>query len=228
MQSRPSRPTGITLIAVLVILVGVIGLLFSLAIFALSALVTNFGGASVGTVGTVIAGIFLFFSLIYLLVGRGCLGGKGWAWTLGMIFSILSLVGSVGGIAVGQPGGVGGLLIWGLVIYYLTRPRVKAFFGKGLAIAPSYPLTPQYGQPPMTTNYPGFTQPATSPSSLTFAPLPPGESTPLSHIGSGFSPSPGQPSSSSTLGTQAILSCPNCGSRLATGQNKCPACGTST
>ncbi len=115
-----------TLIAVLVILVGVIGLLFSLAIFALSALATNFGGASVGTVGTVIGGIFLFFSLIYLLVGRGFLGGKGWAWTLGIIFSILSLVGSVGAIAVGQPGGVGGPLIWGLVVYYLTRPRVKS------------------------------------------------------------------------------------------------------
>ncbi len=230
MQSRPSRPVGITIIAILVILGGIIGLLVGLAIFAFSALVATVGASSIGSVGTIIGGIFLFFSLLWLAVGIGFLSGKGWAWILGMIVTVLSLLGSVSAIVVGQPGGVLGLVFWGSLIYYLTRPRVKAFFGKGgMPVTPIYPLMPQYGQPPMTTNYPGYGQPPVttsipsyaqtpvSPPTLTFNPLPAGTSTPVSQIGSNSSP---------TM-VQAIVSCPNCGSRLALRQSKCPARGAS-
>lgn len=230
MQSRPPRPAGITIIAIMVILGGVIGLLVSLAILGFSALLATVGATSIGSIGAIIGGVFLFFSLLWLAVGIGFLSGKGCAWTLGMIVTVLSLLGSVSAIGVGQSGGVLGLVFWGLLIYYLTRPRVKTFFGKGgMPITPIYPLTPQYGQPAMTTNYPGFGQPQTTtsipsyaqppanPPTLTFNPLPAGTSTPVSQIGPNSSPSM----------VQAIVSCPNCGSRLAIGQNKCFACGAS-
>ena len=230
MQSRPARPTGITIIAVLVILGGVIGLLAALAIFAASALFAGFGATLLGSAGAIIGGIVLVFSLIWLAVGVGFLHGKGWAWILGMIVIVLSLIGSVGAVVIGQLGAVGGLLWNGLLLYYLTRPRVKAFFGKGgLPMYPAYSPSGQYGPPPMPGNYqgisqqptttsiPSYSQPPASPPTLTFKPLPAGTSTPASQIGSNNSPSL----------VQAIVSCPNCGSRLAIGQHICPACGAS-
>src|SRR6058998_1773829 len=145
MMQRPSRPVGITILAVLEILIGIVGLLASLAIIGFSALFSTLPrvGAVFGTIGLVIGGIAFFFSLIWLATGAGFLHGRDWSWTLGMIFSVLSLVGAIGALTIGLiTGGVGGLIFWGLMLYYLTRTHVKAFFGKG-----GLPITPGYVMP---------------------------------------------------------------------------------
>ncbi len=131
MQSRPPRPAGITIIAIMVILGGVIGLLVSLAILGFSALLATVGATSIGSIGAIIGGVFLFFSLLWLAVGIGFLSGKGCAWTLGMIVTVLSLLGSVSAIGVGQSGGVLGLVFWGLLIYYLTLPTGEGVLWQG-------------------------------------------------------------------------------------------------
>src|SRR2546429_2878882 len=155
MAQKPSRPVGITILAVLEILMGIVGLLASLVIIGFSALFATLPtvGSLVGAIGLVIGGVVLFFSIIWLAIGVGVLHGRGWSWTLGMIFSILSLLGAIGALTIGLiTGGVGGLIFWGLMLYYLTRTHVKAFFGKGgLPITPGYTmpysLGPQINQP---------------------------------------------------------------------------------
>src|SRR2546427_12711506 len=96
MMQKPSRPIGITLLAIIQILIGVLGLLVSLAIIGLGALFSTLPavGTLIGTVGVVIGGVFLFFSLIWLATRVGFLHGHGWAWTLGMIFTDLSILGA--------------------------------------------------------------------------------------------------------------------------------------
>src|SRR6267143_1843689 len=134
MMRRPSRPAGITILAVLEILMGIVGFLASLAIIGFSALLSTLPrvGSLLGTFGLIIGVVVLFFIIIWLATGAGFLHGRGWSWTLGMIFSILSLVGAIGALAIGLiTGGVGGMIFWGLMLYYLTRTYVKAFFGKG-------------------------------------------------------------------------------------------------
>src|SRR2546422_10529327 len=155
MMQRLSRPVGITILAVLEILIGIVGLLASLVIIGFSALFSTLPtvGSLLGAVGLIIGGIVLFFSIIWLATGVGFLHGRGWSWTLGMIFSILSLLGAIGALTIGLiTGGVGGLIFWGLMLYYLTRTHVKAFFGKGgLPVTPGYTmpylLGPQINQP---------------------------------------------------------------------------------
>ena len=130
MMQRPSRPVGITILAVLEILIGIVGLLASLVIIGFSALFSTLPtvGTLLGAVGLIIGGVVLFFSIIWLATGVGFLHGRGWSWTLGMIFSILSLLGAIGALTIGLiTGGVGGLIFWGLMLYYLTRTHVKAF-----------------------------------------------------------------------------------------------------
>ncbi len=229
MMQRPSRPTGITILAVLEILIGIVGLLASLAIIGLSALASTLPsiGILVGTIGLVIGGVFLFFSLVWLATGFGFLHGKGWSWTLGMIFSILSILGAVGALTIGLiTGGIVGIFFWGLLVYYLTRTHVKAFFGKGLlpvnpVYRAQYSPTLQFNQPIPVTSIPSYAQPAPNVTPAA-SPQLTKSATPISQIGSG---STNAASSTSPATAKAPVSCPYCGSKLATGSPKCLTCG---
>ena len=228
MIQKPSRPVGITILAVLEILIGIVGLLASLAIIGLSALFSTLPrvGSLLGTFGLVIGGVILFFSLIWLATGVGFVHGRGWSWTLGVIFSILSLLGAIGALTIGLiTGGVGGVIFWGLMLYYLTRIHVKAFFGKGgLPLRPAYGLPyslgPQVNQPQIATN-PGYGRPSVAGPPVTFPPISQGSSTSI----------PSSIPVSSTV-TSPIASnsgkspiCPYCHNTLPMGTKKCLTCG---
>src|SRR5260370_16885502 len=123
MIRRPSRPVGITILAILEILIGIVGLLASLAIIGLSALFSTLPrvGSLLGTFGLIIGAVVLFFSIIWLATGAGFLHGRGWSWTLGMIFSVLSLLAAIGALMIGLiTGGVCGPLFLGLMPYFFT------------------------------------------------------------------------------------------------------------
>lgn len=228
MMQRHSRPAGVTILAVLQILIGVVGLLGSLAIVGLSALASAIPtiGVLVGTIGLVIGGIALFFSVIWLATGVGFLHGRGWAWTLGMIFSVLSLLGAIAAFAIGLlTDGIVGFIFWTILLYYLTRNHVKAFFGKGTmpynpSYSMAYPSPSGYGQPP-TTNIPSY------------APAPPTISLNAPTLQTVSQPYPvsqtANPNNPATPGSQAspkaLVSCPYCGSRLTMGSPKCLTCG---
>src|SRR3989442_1479973 len=139
MQKSP-RPIGVTIIAILAILVGVVGLIGGVAIATFSSLFAGIGfgvGGLLATLGFIIAGVVIFFGFIWLLTGWGFLNGKGWARTLGLIFSILSLLGTIVVAASGSIGGIVGVVILILMLYYLFTPPVKAFFRNG-------PSTPSF------------------------------------------------------------------------------------
>src|SRR6266571_4200599 len=177
MMQRPSRPAGVTILAIFQILIGIVGLLASLATIGLSALASTIPsiGALVGTIGLVIGGIALFFSIVWLATGFGFIHGRGWSWTLGMIFSVLSLLGAVSALAIGLiTGGIVGAFFWCLMLYYLTRNHVKAFFGKGVLPASQYPMgyspRPGFRQTQMVANNPTSTNAGTSPKALTSCP----------------------------------------------------------
>jgi hypothetical protein len=227
MIRKPSRPVGVTILAVLEILIGIIGLLASLAIIGFSALFSTLPrvGSLLGTIGLIIGGVVLFFSLIWLATGAGFLHGRGWSWTLGMIFSILSLLGTIGALTIGLiTGGVGGLVFWGLMLYYLTRTHVKAFFGKGgLPLNPAYGLPyslgPQVSQPQIATNA-GYGRPSAAGPPVIFPPISQGSSTstPSSIPVSSTATSPASNSGKSPI-------CPYCHNTLPMGTRKCLTCG---
>ena len=228
MIRRPSRPVGVTILAGLEILIGIVGLSASLVIVGLSSLVSTLPrvGLLLESFGPIIGGLVLFFSLIWLATGAGFLHGRGWSRTLGMIFSILSMLGAVGALTIGLiTGGVGALIFWGLMLYYLTRNHVKAFFGKGeLPLGASnglpYSLGPQVNQPQIATN-PGYGRPSAAALPVTFPPISQGSSTSIP--GSSLVSLTPTPSSSSIGGKSPI--CPYCHSSLPMGTKKCLTCG---
>ena len=130
MQPKPSRPTGVTILGILSILAGLGGIVIGAVALGVSGLVASSypGGAAVAAA---IGAILLIIGILELVYGIGFFGGKGWAWTLAMIGSILQIIFGIVSIAFGSTGSVFGLIISIIILYYLTRPHVKAYFGKG-------------------------------------------------------------------------------------------------
>src|SRR6266487_4152135 len=139
MQPKPRRPTGVTILGVLAILGGIallvagvaaIGLGLVIGTYAGSAFTNALSNAGYSGLASIGAGV-LVLGILYFAVGIGYFGGKGWAWTVGIIVTAISIVLDIIQIAFGAYSNAFGLVIGLLIIYYLTRPHVKVFFGKG-------------------------------------------------------------------------------------------------
>ncbi len=198
---KPPRPAGVTIIAILALLIGVVGLMAGFAIVALTGLFASLRflglGGLIASLGPIIASVVFVFSFIWLLTGWGFLSGKGWAWTLGLIFSILSILGGLIFAVSGSVGGIVAVVIWVLMVYYLMTGRVKAFFGKG----PAFPST-------FTAGPPAISRPSISSASMVGTPS-------LGSMGSAPTP----------LSAGSNRFCTNCGTAVSPGLTKCSNCG---
>lgn len=100
-----------------------------------------------GSVGIAIGAIVLAVGVGYLIVSYGLLKGKEWAWIITVILTIIAIaVQIISGITAGMFNSsfiddtnsfvtgiiaqIVGIAINGVILYYLYRPNVKAFFGK--------------------------------------------------------------------------------------------------
>ena len=77
---------------------------------------------------------FVALGIAYLVMAYGLWRGKQWAWTITMILSIIGIV--IGGISIvtGNVAAIFQLIINAIVLYYLYRPHVKMFLGKGATV----------------------------------------------------------------------------------------------
>jgi uncharacterized membrane protein (DUF2068 family) len=113
METSKHRPLGVTIIAVLAVISGV----------------------AYGASGAVLLVVGIGFALIaisiaYFVMAYGLWNGKRWAWTITLILSGIGIILSIASVAAGSVGAVFNIIINGVIIYYLYRPNVKAFFGK--------------------------------------------------------------------------------------------------
>jgi len=89
------------------------------------------GGADIA-----IGGILLAMAIVSFVVAYGLLKGLGWAWTVTVILSIISIVLNAISIAAGNISSIISIIISGIILYYLYKPHVKAYFGKGVSQSP--------------------------------------------------------------------------------------------
>ena len=131
-----SRPTGVTILAILEALGGLlflIGGIFLLlfAGFFLPRMMIPHGAIEFlpfffsGFIGGIVL-VLLILAALNFLIAYGFWNGRGWAWTLGIIFACLGLIMGL----LSLPSGIIQILINALILYYLTRPNVKRYFGK--------------------------------------------------------------------------------------------------
>jgi hypothetical protein len=90
-----------------------------------------------GGIGIAIGGVLLAIAIASFVVAYGLLKGLGWAWTVTVVLAIISIVFNVISIATGNIAAIISVIISGIILYYLYRPHVKAYFGKGVSRSPS-------------------------------------------------------------------------------------------
>ena len=90
----------------------------------------------IGGIGIAFGVVLLAISIASFVVAYGLLKGLGWAWTVTVILSIISIVSNVISIATGNIAAIISIIISGIILYYLYRPRVKVYFGKGASRSP--------------------------------------------------------------------------------------------
>jgi hypothetical protein len=85
-------------------------------------------GAGILALGWTLMGIGIFS----FIIAYGLFKGKSSAWKLTVIVSILSIAVNAVSIAIGNTIGIANIVINGIILYYLYRPNVRAYFVKSL------------------------------------------------------------------------------------------------
>ena len=139
MQSTPkSRPIGVTIIAILNIIGGIIMLFGAIPLITLGIIspIADVSLSLLGGIGIAIGGILVAIAIASFVVAYGLLKGQGWAWTITVVLSIISIVLNAIAIAAGNIASIINIIISGIILYYLYRSYVKAYFGKGVSPSP--------------------------------------------------------------------------------------------
>jgi hypothetical protein len=154
LQATPkSRPTGVTIIAILNIIGGITMLLGGITLVAAGTIIpslppsafqngnltepkVNLSGISpyfFGGIAIAIGGVIIAIGIASFIVAYGLLKGMGWAWIVTVVLSIISIALNAISIATGNIGGIVSIIISAIILYYLYRPHVRAYFGKAPA-----------------------------------------------------------------------------------------------
>ena len=127
------RPTGVTILAVLAIIGGFLGLCGSLTLFGVGGLGMAAGEVSAGASAALFGGLGLVSAILYLVFGIGAWMLKPWAWILGIIGAGVSIASNLLSLVTGNSNlfaALLGLIIPGVILWYLFRPEIKAAFGR--------------------------------------------------------------------------------------------------
>ena len=91
---------------------------------------TGISNEMLGIVSSASGVLLLILGIASLVVAYGLFKAKKWAWTTSVVLSIISIAMGIVSIVTGNIGSIASIAISGLILYYLYRPHVKAYFGK--------------------------------------------------------------------------------------------------
>ncbi|MFN8483443.1 MAG: hypothetical protein U0768_10410 [Anaerolineae bacterium] len=131
------RPTGVTILAWLAILWGIIEIIWSFIVMGFASIgwltgvifsqgLQNWGASALwGGLAALVGAVIL------IIVGFGALRLRPWAWLLGVIAVVINLIPPILSILNGSWfWGIIGLIIPGILAYYLFSPGVRRAFGR--------------------------------------------------------------------------------------------------
>src|SRR2546423_9738152 len=102
-QMQSPGPLGVTILAILTVISGI---------------------------GFLVSAILVPLGIANLVVAYGLWKGKRWAWTITLVLSFIGIALGLASIATGTIVAIWPVIINAIIIYYLYRPNVKAFFGR--------------------------------------------------------------------------------------------------
>ena len=142
------RPKGVTIIGVLTIIGGIVMLIGGISLVTLAAVVpimpmndgqinsqlatAGMSPALLSIVSSATGGLLLILGIASLVVAYGLFKAKKWAWSISVVLSVISIAMGIVSIVTGNFGAIASIVISGIILYYLYRPHVKAYFGKAV------------------------------------------------------------------------------------------------
>jgi len=132
-MSQKIRPMGVTILAVLEALGGLVWLLAGAGMMMVGALMPLFGvGLPMffGAIAGLMSVVFVIFGIIGFVLAYGLFSGKGWAWLWSLVFAVIGVILALFEAMSSLASGVLPIIIYLVIIYYITRHHVKIFFGK--------------------------------------------------------------------------------------------------
>lgn len=135
-MSQPSatRPTGVTIISLLAAVGGVFAILGAIGAFVvgtvLDSIAGDLGGSAIFSLGLLFAIGIGMIGIANLIFAVGAYRLRPWAWTMGVVLNAMSLVLNALPLTMGGQVDIVSIVVSGVIIFYLTRPEVRAAFGR--------------------------------------------------------------------------------------------------
>jgi hypothetical protein len=130
---KKERPLGIALLSIFEIIVAIGGIITGSLITGLGALFIplHFSNPFAGAIA-LIGSILLISSILWLMAGYGLWHGSLWAWGFQLALSVIGIIASIIMIftIILISVGILGIIINGLIIFYLSLAYVREFFRK--------------------------------------------------------------------------------------------------
>jgi hypothetical protein len=200
---RPHRPIGITILVVLQIVAGIFDFLIAALLVIVYAVAFSFFGMTLSGLGIFLIPlvvVFLILGIFSFILAFGLWTGKRWAWVSTVILSIIGLALSIIGSILGNYLDIVLIVLYVVMLGYLSTFGVRTFFGRvpypGYYYPPPPPLP--YAQP-QTIGMP----PQPSPS---------------------YYQAPAYPNPPMTIAR--TMMCPNCFCPVSVTEGYCVRCGT--
>ena len=139
-----TKPSGVDLLGMVMLINGMFAFftgLDSLGFAAFLATLLPINTAVPGFLGATAGFLAVWGSILFVLgiasfiVAFGLFGGKRWAWSGAMALAIIGIVIPIINILAGYWPSIFTLLLSALIIYYLTRQEVRAYFGRRISAA---------------------------------------------------------------------------------------------
>ncbi len=133
MTASSSRPMGITILAVLSAIGGVFGILGGIALLGLGALAAAVGAGPLGGLAGLVGLATIIIGVADLALAYGFWMTLPWAWMVGIVLAIASIVVAVLEFLTGYSSILSvlvSIVVSGIILYYLYQPSIKALFGQ--------------------------------------------------------------------------------------------------
>jgi len=162
---RPPRPIGITILVILQIVSGVLDFLIATLLVIVYAVAFSFFGMTLSGLGIFLIPlvvVFLILGIFSFILAYGLWTGKHWAWVSTIILSVIGVALSIVGAILGDYLEIVLIVLYVVMLGYLSTNGVRAFFGRASYPGYYYPPPPPtaYGPPPSAVTPP---QPAPPP-----------------------------------------------------------------
>lgn len=211
-MTRPGRPVGVTILTILQIFSGIGDLIIGALLLILAVLAGVLVGGALATALFLLDFVVIGLGIFSFILAYGLWTGKRWAWILSVIGAIFGIVLGVLIVALSLVSGNGILeslasfvpiVLYVLILVYLSTRNVRAFFGRLGGVALMRPPAPMpVGQPYVPPTQSPYPQPSVQ------------------------QPYYPQPEAFPQPATWGQIACANCGAPNQAGASFCDRCGT--